>query len=202
MATTKKIGKKGKKGSKSKTNNKSDIKKLFSKQNINKLTNEFGPVNMDKLKSGMTIRLTANIVFAIILITIISLIINYLDKLNKCDCFINNNDENKSRITFLIVIEVFVLISAIILLLSSVMVLYLIKKGGDKYEGLYVYFMIFSAILLFIQLYFIYSVYELSKNIRDDCDCAKSWVRYLLYLQTISIAINVIFTISKFFIKK
>ena len=199
MPSIKKIGKKR---SKSKTNNKSDIKKMFSKNNINKLTEKFGPINIDKLKSVLTIGLILNIVFLIILITIISLIINYLTKLKNCDCFIDKDDKNKSRIIFLIVIEVFTLVSLIILLLYSLLILYLIKTGGDKYEGLLIYIMIFNVIIFFVQLYFIYCVYELSKNIRDDCHCAKSWVRYLLYLQAISITITIISGIANFFIKK
>jgi hypothetical protein len=204
MAPIKKIGSKG---LKSKTNSKSDkkilsIKKKFSKENINILTKRYGSLNINKLKSFVSTGLIIYIIFLIIAITIISLIINYLTKLKNCDCFIDKNDQNKSRITFLIVIEIIVLISLIFILLSSLTVLYLIKTGGGEYEGLYIYIMVFSILIILVQLYFIYCVYELSKNIRNDCDCAKSWVRYLLYLQSIFIAITIISNITKFFIKK
>ena len=67
----------------------------------------------------------------------------------------------------------------------------LIKKGGAL-NKLPPAVIVFSILLIIVYSFFVFYVYKLHENISDDCECSKSWLRYLLYIQSIFIAISVL----------
>ena len=145
--------------------------------------------NLKMLKSMVYIMLIVNI----IIIIYISSIIYYLNKLKECQCFLDKNKSNYSDINYLIIIESILLAFQIIAFISIVYVIYIInnaKIGGGK-ETMITVYIIFS-ILFLIYGFFVYYVFKLSENISDDCSCSKSWLRYLLYIQTFFIILSLV----------
>jgi hypothetical protein len=163
---------------------------------LNKLSNSFDKKNIKTIlniskdkKFIETVQKKLSIGIAIILIGVIliGIIINYLSDLQRCKCFNETNDNNYSNITYLIVIEAIILIFYIIMLLmliGSYMGIDKIKKGGYYNENEMMMYYLSFIIMLFIYSFFIYYVIKLHQNIKDDCQCAVSPVRYLLYIQT------------------
>ena len=129
----------------------------------------------------------------IICIIYIGFIIYYLHKLKECPCFLEINKENNSNISYLIVIESITIAFYSIIVLSLIYLTYSLhnKKigGGSIIMSYYVSFLI----VLIIYGFFIYYVFKLSQNISEDCECSKSWLRYLLYIQAV-LMIGAIFT--------
>ena len=60
-------------------------------------------------------------------------------------------------------------------------------SGGGKSDFTMIY--LFYLLMLIIDGLFIYYVYRLSQNVNEDCECTKSWLRYLLYIQSIYLLI-------------
>jgi hypothetical protein len=145
--------------------------------------------NLKMLKSMVYIMLIVNIIIIIYL----SSIIYYLNKLKECQCFLDKNKSNYSDINYLIIIESILLAFQIIAFISIVYVIYIInnvKIGGGKETTITVY--IIFSILFLIYGFFVYYVFKLSENISDDCSCSKSWLRYLLYIQTFFIILSLV----------
>jgi len=145
--------------------------------------------NLKMLKGVIYTTLIINIIFIIY----ISSIIYYLNKLKDCQCFLDKNKSNYSNINYLIIIESILLAFQIIAFLSIVYIIYIInnsKIGGGK-ETMITAYIIF-LILFLIYGFFIYYVFKLSENISDDCSCSKSWLRYLLYIQTFFILLSLV----------
>jgi uncharacterized membrane protein YozB (DUF420 family) len=145
--------------------------------------------NLKMLKGVIYTTLIINIIFIIYL----SSIIYYLNKLKECQCFLDKNKSNYSNINYLILIESILLAFQIIAFLSIVYVIYMInnaKIGGGK-DTIITAYIIFS-ILFLIYGFFVYYVFKLSENISDDCSCSKSWLRYLLYIQTFFIILSLV----------
>jgi len=145
--------------------------------------------NLKMLKGIIYTTLIINIIFIIYL----SSIIYYLNKLKDCQCFLDKNKSNYSNINYLIIIESILLAFQIIIFLSIVYVIYMInnsKIGGGKDIMITAY--ITFLILFLIYGFFIYYVFKLSENISDDCLCSKSWLRYLLYIQTFFILLSLV----------
>lgn len=156
----------------------------FNKKNVTTILN----ISKDK-KFIATIqnKLSISIAVIVIAIILIGFIINYLSDLQRCKCFNEKNDNNYSNITYLIVIESIILISYIIILLVlivSYMGIDKIKKGGYYNENEMMMYYLSFIIMLFVYSFFIYYVIKLHQNIKDNCNCAVSPVRYLLYIQT------------------
>lgn len=144
------------------------------------------------------------LVFYILAISYVSGIIYYLNTLKDCECYKEENKTNYSNITYLIVIESFILTMFIIGLISSFFLIYYINTVknipiiGGKKTSLYTFLIIlllFSLIGCGIQIYFIYNVYKLSKNVNNECICTKNWLRYLLYIQTIIITFGLLMSV-------
>jgi Tfp pilus assembly protein PilO len=138
------------------------------------------------------------IVIYLVVIAYISSIIYYLNNLKKCSCF-NNSDVN---LTYLIVIESIILtlniITTVLLILAFIM-LNNVKSGGGN-SNVRLYIIITLIIQISILGYFVYNVYKLSKNIDENCNCSKDWLRYLLYIQSIIMLFSVIFNIYALFL--
>ena len=169
-----------------------ESKDLFKTKNIlqNNFNKELSKKNNLKMLKGMVyITLIVNIIIIIYL----SSIIYYLNKLKECQCFLDKNKSNYSNINYLIIIESILLAFQIIAFLSIVYTIYMInnsKIGGGR-ETMISSYIIFSIIFL-IYCFFVYYVFKLSENISDDCSCSKSWLRYLLYIQTFFIILSLV----------
>jgi hypothetical protein len=145
------------------------------------------------------------LIFYILAISYISGIIYYLNTLKDCSCYKEENKTNYSNITYLIVIESFILTMFIIGLIGSIFIIYYMNNvknipimTGGKQSSLYTFLIIlllFSLIGCGIQIYFIYNVYKLSENVNNECICTKSWLRYLLYIQTIIITFGLLMSV-------
>jgi hypothetical protein len=135
------------------------------------------------------------LLYGIIGIAYISFIINYLNTLKSCSCYQKENQLNYSNITYLIIIESFALAIFILLTISIIYMIIILnkgQKGGNKNKSYKTGFYIGYLISLIIYGYFIYYVYKLSENVNEECECTKSWMRYLLYIQAIFILIGLI----------
>lgn len=177
-----------------------NINKKMKSNNIMKTTENMlskSGMPLNELKPQMK-GIKSMIYFAlgvvIINIAYISGIIHYLSKLKECQCYQIKNKINYSNITYLIVIEAFLLIINIlsfISLIGSILVLNKVKSGGAKnklnpafYMGYLIYLLIYG--------YFVYYVYKLFENVDEDCGCTQNWLRYLLYIQATLMFVGII----------
>ena len=163
----------------------------------NILPNNILPNNIEKYSSNIKVNnILTNVSYLmififIILIIYIGYIIHYLNKLKECPCFLEKNKENNSNITYLIVIESIILAIYIIYVLVFIYLIYVFnsKKIGG---GIKIMYYISFLLILIIYGFFIYYVSKLSQNISEDCECSKSWIRYLLYIQSFGMFLAII----------
>jgi hypothetical protein len=135
--------------------------------------------NPSLLKTPLYIAL----IIYLIVISYISGIIYYLNNLKKCDCFKNSN----INLTYLIVIESIILALNVITALFLIVIVFSFNNSisGGGNNNAKIYLMIIAVINILILGYFIYNVYKLSKELDENCECSTSWLRYLLYIQTV-----------------
>ena len=173
-----------------KTKSKTTPKDLYKTENIL-------PSNIKKYSESnkginlLTNSLYVTIFFFIIATIYVGSIIYYLVKLKECPCFLEKNKENNSNISYLILIESLIIAVYIIIILSLIYLTYVLNNkkigGGSKIIAYYISFLV----MLIIYGFFIYYVFKLSENISEDCNCSKSWIRYLLYIQTVIMIISI-----------
>ena len=72
-------------------------------------------------------------------------------------------------------------------------------NGGARSSGESFFMFIYFILYFLIYGYFIYYVYLLSQKMPENCECANSPIKYLLYLQTIIIFINLVVTLIGIF---
>ena len=180
-------------------NNKSQIvsrtgKKINSKLNNLKLNNNNRLYNLNTVKSDVHNFLIILIVITIIYILYLSFIIYYINQLKTCSCF-KTDETNSINLQYLIIIESIKLAFQIVILLYILSLIVKVKnfsggnlKSNNNSIGRYIYLVLY----LLINGYFIYYVYLISKNIKEDCKCSNSSLRYLLYLQTFIMFFNLI----------
>jgi hypothetical protein len=178
----------------------SKIKKNLKKNISSKYNNFIKKLSKKNLngKSLLNPLLYSILIVTLISIAYISSIIYYLNSLKLCKCFEEKNNNNYSNLTFLIIIEYIILIMNIILFLGSIYlfsILNNVPSGGAKNKNILFY--IWFLVYLGIYGYFIYNVYKINQNIDLKCDCAKSWLRYLLYIQTVLLLINILLITAK-----
>ena len=127
------------------------------------------------------------ILFSCFLVLLTSIILYYLIILLKCKCYTNT--------LYLIIIETIILIFSISYILFSK---FRKIKGGGEINTSFILLLLLHPIIIFtiimniITGFFIYNVYELSKNVGKDCKCSNEWIRYLLYFQAIIMVISLI----------
>jgi hypothetical protein len=132
------------------------------------------------------------LIWCIIVISYISSIIYYLNSLKDCSCYKMVNKTNFSNLTYLIIIESIILSLHVILAISCLILLIgsKLQNGGNKSTNFILYL---SAIIsLIIYGFFFYYVYKLHENIDEKCDCSKSKLRYLLYIQCFAMIITLV----------
>jgi hypothetical protein len=174
------------------------IENLKSKKNLKlnknslKLSSKPNIINIINIIKKLNYLL---LIASFIAIIYISLIIYYLNNLVKCDCYNKLNEKNYSNIQFLIIIESIILTLFILVFISSLYNFFLFKNGGMtsvvNVKSLLIT-LIISILAFVINIYIIYTIYKISQNIKDNCECSKSWIRYLLYIQGFIILINTI----------
>lgn len=158
--------------------------------------------NIIKVKSNYLNLILISILISVIFIVVLAYIIYYLNKLKSCDCFIENNDKNKSNLDYLIIIESLGVAMNVILLINLVSLyneVNKIKSGGGKTSA-FLTFIIFLIINLIIYGFFVFNVLKLSQNIKSDCECAQHPIRFLLYLQALVIFVYLLFMILALFL--
>lgn len=156
----------------------------FSEKSLNrKLNNNHLSYNKYSIYSS--------IIMNLIVIIWCSFIINYLSKIDSCDCYNDKNKSNYANIKYLIIIEYLIIISSIIMIVWS-----LLKfnsknnqKGGGLFDNPLMFFLNLLIIIIFI--YFVYYVYKFSENVNINCGCTQNWVRYLLYIQSFFILVSI-----------
>jgi hypothetical protein len=179
-----------------KSNKKISNKKLDV---IKKKLEKFGykkPVNLVNVMSDLKILIIFYIIFIFIYILIVSGIINYINKIKDCNCFKEKNNIYSVNITYIYVIEIIILILSIFSLVSFIY-LYIMNnyvinklKGGSK--SIFNTYLIAYLISLLINGYLLYNIYKLVNIPEDNCNCDKSSLKKLLYIQSILIMINLI----------
>ena len=182
-----------------KSGKKSASKKLpNSLKNLNLKNKNY---NLVKIKSSALNLISICIVITLIITLILGYIVYYLYNLKSCDCFINNNEENKTNIDYLIIIECIILAMNIIFLIGFIRIyneVDKIKSGGGKNSDILISIII-SIINILIIGYFVYNVYLLSKNIDPTCECAHKAIRYILYIESIFMLMFIILSILGIF---
>ncbi len=102
----------------------------------------------------------------------------YLRKIENCDCILGKNDEHSSYNINIKHLEYIQIALIIIVIVDHFFVL---NDHIDKL-GILKIFLLFAILALYAT--FIYYIYYFSKNINNpNCECGKSWERYVLYKQ-------------------
>lgn len=166
---------------------------------INKLLEKSQKYNnffKSQLSKNPSIFLIVNLIVFIIFILFHSFIIYYLVNLKKCLCFEELNNKNYSNINYLIILESLTLLPGVLGLISVLILIYYTNKkqkgGSENTKISYIVFYIMYGIILLINIYFLYNVKKLAENVKEDCECSHSWIRYLLYIYSIYIVYTVI----------
>jgi hypothetical protein len=143
-------------------------------------------LNKTKMKSLFSSSVYFIIIIAIINIIFSSIVLSYLSKIDSCKCYNEENKLNYSNIKYLIIIEIIIILINSLLLLFLLYMLFainVIMKGGGENQKIYLY--IPFIIGLIIYSYFAYNVYKFSENVKLECKCTQSTLRYLLYIQSV-----------------
>jgi hypothetical protein len=172
------------------------IKKNFPSNSLKKV--------QSKVISAFKIPIYGLLVYYLIVIAYISAIINYLVNLRNCECYKDKNSENYSNLTYLIVIESILLGLSVLAVIALIPLIMILNKGSQSGgAGLYDYlrqgqlfFMLFYLVIYGLFLFYVFRLYE---NVNINCPCTQSWLRYLLYIQTLFIFIGVIMNVFAFF---
>ena len=154
------------------------------------------------LKKVVASGLYAMIFFNILVIIYISFVINYLMTLQQCPCYETTNKQNYANITYLIVIESFILIMNLFSLIGLCIVLSKlnsVQKGGAMMSSAFPFLILLSNIILYG--FFVYYVKKIYENTTTDCECTQSWLRYLLYIQTFFMIIYILVMMYNLFSK-
>ena len=181
-----------------KNKNKNKIKN----KNNTKLMNNMNMMkyNFNNIKSATNSFFITILIFTIISVLYLSYILYYLNELKTCDCF-QNDETKKINLNYLIIIESIMLFFQIVMFLYILSLIVKLRNfsGGSKNEGVSIFMYIYLVLYFLVYGYFIYYVYLISENIKDDCECSNSSIRYLLYFQTFFIALNLFMTLFGLF---
>ena len=151
--------------------------------------------NLLKVKNNYLNVIGFSIFLLLVVISIMTFIIYYLNRLKYCPCFQVENIKNKTNLDYLIMIEAVGIALNVIMIIQLFSLYFALSsmKGGGNEIKFYMLFIIFLYIIVYG--YFVYFVYKLSQNIKFDCLCAQSPIRFLLYTQSILIFIYLLFII-------
>jgi hypothetical protein len=115
----------------------------------------------------------------------------YLEQLNSCECFVKNDkySVNIEFMKFFQVLEIFLftIYVGMMLFFNSKIV----KKKMNKPMPLLLS-TISLALLIGINVYMTYNVFNLYNNIKEDCSCSGGFLKYFVYYEGIVSGINVL----------
>ena len=174
-----------------------------NKPNSNKLEN-FSEKSLNRKLNNNRLSYNIYSIYLSVIINIIviiwcSFIINYLSKIDSCDCYNEKNKSNYSNIKYLIIFEYLIIVFSIIMIVSSLSKLNSKnnQKGGGLLDNPLMLFFNLLSIIIFI--YFIYYVYKFSENVNINCGCTQNWIRYLLYIQSFFLLFGTFYNIIMVF---
>ncbi len=102
----------------------------------------------------------------------------YLKKIEDCDCILGKNDEHGSYNVNIKHLEYIQIALIVIVIIDHFFVL------NDHIDKLGIFKILLLLLILGLYGGFIYYIYYFSKNINNpNCECGKSWERYVLYKQ-------------------
>lgn len=189
-----------KKSSTSKKNETFTKKNLNNKLNNMKMNNSNIKYDFDVVKKNVRSFLINVLIVTIIAIIYLAFILYYLHNLKKCNCFLEEN-ETSININYLIIIESIIMAFQVVVFIYILSLLGRLENfnGGARSSGESFFMFIYFILYFLIYGYFIYYVYLLSQKMPENCECANSPIKYLLYLQTIIIFINLVVTLIGIF---
>lgn len=118
---------------------------------------------------------TVAIVSFIIVIILLYFAYDYLNKLESCMCAQGYSvNQIKANIRHLKYIEMFLII------LATLNFFFAFRENLSPMIST-----IFFFVMIGVYVYFVMNVYNLYKNMPNDCGCALKWPRYFLYIQTL-----------------
>lgn len=137
------------------------------------------------------------LVVLVLLVLLVTYTIHYIRELKNCICF-QSNDRYKVNLEFLEFYQYLQLFSLLFLFLGlfSMNKSFLKMVGGGRKGKLNPFFSLLLMVLLvsvhfYIQYNVLENTYNLSKNIKHDCECSSKWQRFFLYFQGISSGVEV-----------
>jgi len=180
--------------------------KIFTKKNLNnklntiKMNNSNIKYDFNVVKKNVRSFLVNVLIITIISVIYLAFILYYLNNLKKCNCFLEEN-ETSININYLIIIESIIMAFQVVVFIYILSLLGRLENfnGGSRSSGESFFMFIYFILYFLIYGYFIYYVYLLSQKMPENCECANSPIKYLLYLQTIIIFINLVVSLVGIF---
>jgi hypothetical protein len=144
-----------------------------------------------------TLQKSAVFVLYIIILFIFIYTYYYLTQLNSCECFVQNDkySVNIEFMKFFQVLEIFLFTIYVGMMMSFNSKI--IKKKMKMPMPLLLS-SISLALLLGINVYMSYNVFNLYNNIKEDCSCSSGFFKYFVYYEGIVSGINVLRFIEMF----
>lgn len=128
-------------------------------------------------------------IFSVITIVILYYAYVYLKDLKTCGC------AQSIYVDRLKILEEFLLgfnvLNFIMVIFGS---LQIFKTINNYKEHIMKFIMLFGIGMLLFHIYFVYTTYKFSTNIKPDCLCADTWEKYYIYLQSGLMVLIVLFT--------
>lgn len=140
-------------------------------------------------KTGKLLPLLSMLIMPVAVnLVIIGLSLEYINRLRKCRCFLQENPDNMRNLTHMVNMEYYFMgalgLSALYLVLASVF-----KVRMPLLTA--IIGLVFLAARL-MQLYFLYLTYGVIMDTHKDCECSNQNLRYLLYTQAVLIVLALI----------
>ncbi|MBI96927.1 hypothetical protein CL656_07280 [bacterium] len=142
--------------------------------------------------------LSTQLVVLVLLLFLVTYTIIYIRELKNCVCF-KTNEKYKVNLEFLEFYQYLELFSIFLIFLglfslNTKLTKFLGFKGGKKSNGFLMSLLLSMILIVYLLIKYnvMKNVYNLSTNIKYDCDCATKWQRFFLYYQGILNGIEVV----------
>lgn len=184
---------------------KKTLKKMkISKRKATKTTKKIKDIQKAFNENG--IKNVSFVIYTLIFIYIIAIvfigyIISYIKQIKDCQCFIEKNKEIGTNINYIYYLEIIIFVIYVFNLLSLIYFSFLFNSSMKGGAANLMIQRISYIIGLLINGYLIYNIYKLSEIPEDDCECVKSWLKNLLYIQSVVILFGLISSGYVLFIK-
>lgn len=141
------------------------------------------------LIKGNTLAILVALFLPIVInIVIISLSIEYINRLSSCGCFLDKDPNNAQNIRNMINLEYYFIFAI------GLAVLYIVLSSFFKLRlPILIWFLLLAFLVArLLQLYFLYLTYGVFKDVSDDCECSNHNLRYILYTQAVLIVMALV----------